>query len=938
MSEETPKIDSTHPWPGLANYTEDVWASFFGRDNEVEELLKLLQVEPIALLVSKSGLGKTSLLLAGLFPRLRNTYFLPVYIRFNYFDDATPDEQILSAIRKAASASNLNMAPSLPQRSIYEYLQNAWPQTKSNDERRPTVTLVFDQFEEIFTLGSRSSYAQPLIELLESLTGRPGSLSLAELIADDRAELEIDRPICRVLLSMREDFLADLDKLSLRLPALSYNRFRLGPLKGESALSAISRPASQLLDEETAFTILDAVSAQQFNPANKPPPRQELLHREINPALLSLICTELNETRIRLKQRRITSALVKSNRETILDEFFQQSFKGLKPSIKLFVEDNLVTTTGYRGRSALSEALELTGASKNDFDVLVNRRLIRYYEDTGGATWIELTHDLLVDVVFRCRQERQLDIRRKKTLWKLAGVAIIVSLVILIVSFVKYQNLVTQIKAQKDLLTLQDIQAQIGAISRRQSNSLLRQARESLEQTASNPQAKAFALALLSRALQRDQHNFEAIDLTCQLLLKNTWCPPLTPPLRYASDVSLLCATIGTKESANRVLAVSQDGWLLASEPEDATLTRRQSLLTEQIHPRVAFISAFFSDDGHELLLVPPPLGGIGAVKAQVWRSVDGSYQPQAIIELKDVAPINFAAWSRDGRLLMFIPGRWDRPPIFQAFRLEDARYVDISDQFSGFPTIVASINSKDELVATGSSDGEFQLWKWGANALERVADTPEREGLLALTRPARPFFVAFGPEQDQLIVTAFDQSQQAVAHILSMRPNTPQINVQSPTTKDQFMRFVFSPSDATRRLVATALYSRVALNDISKLDLNNPIAEPINLRGTTGVPVFSLDGKELLTISGSVWIALDTVQLWDVSLRFSAKANAAFHSNNEPAPDWLADLARAVSGIPRTWDDDDGGSPTLSSVQKRARKETVRAPYDEIWQHFFAD
>jgi WD40 repeat protein len=929
MTEEGRKIDSTHPWPGLAYYTEDAEQFFFGRDDEAEEVLKLMRVEPIGLLFGKSGLGKTSLLLAGVFPKLRAAGFLPVYIRIGYDDDdPTPDEQILGAVRKAALDSNLYTIDTAENATVYNALGSRQLKRDSDEALHPNVALVFDQFEEIFTLGNQSSYAQPIIELIEGLTGRSESLSLAELTFKERTKRELEGPLCRVLLSVREDFLADLDILCLRLPALGYNRFRLGPLKGEQALGAINGPALELMDQETSFTILDAVSAFKFDPMRKPPAREDLLRREVNPALLSLICTQLNETRIRLEQKTITSAIVKTNRETILDEFFEQSFKGLKESIRVFVENELVTNDGYRRRASLADAL-LVG-SERDFDLLEDRRLIRRYEESKKEIWVELTHDLLVDAVLRSRRERLLARRRRKAFWKWAQIAGALCLFAVALVVYKYYRLTAE-------LAKQTAQAQIGANAKRQSSRFLELAKDAVKTIETDPTAKANALALLSRALQRDDHNIEAAELTCNLLLGNTWCPPLTPPLRYTSDSPLLCATFAPKETAQRVLALSQDGWLLGSGNEGAALDRIKNLKAEENHSKVVFISSFFSADGRELLVVPPPLNGSGPVSAQFWKLSSNSYQRLETIQIKDVAPINTAVWSNDGRLLIYISGRWDRPPTCQVFYSEGGEYVDISSQLFGFQTIVAAINPSGDLVATGSADGKIQLWRWDGHALEKIDDGPEGKGLLALAKPARPYFIAFGPQPGEIIVAAFGQSQTGVAHILSRRQNVSQREVASRDFKDQFMRFIFSPENAPRQLVATALFSRIVINDVNQLNLEQPIAEPLDIVGTTGVPVFSSNGKDVLTLSGSVWVAMDTVQVWDVGLKFTATPNYVFNANNTPAPDWLADLARTVSGIPRTWVDEENSPLTISAIRQRTTENAVPAPYKTVWRHFFS-
>src|SRR5579872_2389925 len=85
-------LTADNPWPGLAAFTEQQHEFFFGRNDEAEELFRCVKRDRITLLFGKSGLGKTSLLQAGLFLRLRTAAFLPVYIRLRYDDEAPPIE------------------------------------------------------------------------------------------------------------------------------------------------------------------------------------------------------------------------------------------------------------------------------------------------------------------------------------------------------------------------------------------------------------------------------------------------------------------------------------------------------------------------------------------------------------------------------------------------------------------------------------------------------------------------------------------------------------------------------------------------------------------------------------------------------------------------------------------------------------------------------
>ncbi len=64
-------IDAQHPWLGLDSFTEETRAYFYGRDEEVAELARRVQRKLLTILFGQSGLGKTSILRAGIVPRLR---------------------------------------------------------------------------------------------------------------------------------------------------------------------------------------------------------------------------------------------------------------------------------------------------------------------------------------------------------------------------------------------------------------------------------------------------------------------------------------------------------------------------------------------------------------------------------------------------------------------------------------------------------------------------------------------------------------------------------------------------------------------------------------------------------------------------------------------------------------------------------------------------
>ena len=63
-------VDAEHPWLGLASFTEETRAYFYGREEEIGELCRRVQRKLLTILFGQSGLGKTSILRAGVVPRL----------------------------------------------------------------------------------------------------------------------------------------------------------------------------------------------------------------------------------------------------------------------------------------------------------------------------------------------------------------------------------------------------------------------------------------------------------------------------------------------------------------------------------------------------------------------------------------------------------------------------------------------------------------------------------------------------------------------------------------------------------------------------------------------------------------------------------------------------------------------------------------------------
>ncbi|MHB8447947.1 MAG: nSTAND1 domain-containing NTPase, partial [Rudaea sp.] len=374
-SSDTVALDPENPWLGLFSYAEETRAYFHGRDEEAAELARRVRRKLLTVLFGQSGLGKTSLLRAGLVPRLRDEGYCPVYVRVDYAPESPPpSEQIKQAIFRATAAAGHWTRPgsSIEGESLWEFLHHRGDLLRDANGQTLMPLLIFDQFEEIFTLGQaddagRLRAKQFLADLADLVENRAPAALEARIENDENAAADFDfaRADYRVLIALREDYLAHLEGVKDSMPSITQNRMRLARMSGTQALSAVVRPGGRLVSQEVAESIVRFVAGGS-----------ELGNAEIEPSLLSLVCRELNTVRQAQGRREISADLLAGSRDTILSEFYERALADQPAGVHRVVEDELLTESGYRESLAeerVGKALAAAGAAPDALATLVNR-------------------------------------------------------------------------------------------------------------------------------------------------------------------------------------------------------------------------------------------------------------------------------------------------------------------------------------------------------------------------------------------------------------------------------------------------------------------------------------------------------------------------------------------------------------------------------------
>jgi WD40 repeat protein len=1042
MSDISSASQIASPFPGLRPFKSHEDAIFFGRHEQVSDMLQRLETCRLLTVVGASGCGKSSLVRAGLLPALRDGLLFGAGSEWKMVmlrPGIDPYLELARALSESLPAPN----PSHPD-DWRSYVQAMLLNGDNglirvvNEAGLPqgsNVLVLVDQFEELFRFRSIArSHGQDTAEkqhatyeernnanafvnlLLETVRRQSGSESVSGWLRTGgmTSGLTPKHPIF-VVLTMRSEFLGHCDAF-LGLPeAVSQSQFLTPRMTREQLKDAIVRPL-QLFEAVAHPALVNRILNDVGTDPDSLPLMQHALLRTWQNAKEHLEKQPLeSRQRVELKiadyekvgglKRALSLHVDEAYAELRRDPVQGESYQRIAQRLFLLLCRQTGEGVMVRNPIRVTEAAAIAGvsteailhvtavfcqegrnfitSSAGDHDLapdstldISHESLIRNWD--ALKVWIKTEMKSAADYAWvlqaaerwkaggglfsgpnlrialawkqKARPSARWAVRyggdfelvmrflsESKTRHRcrlisgaaLTGIAILAPLLYGI-QLVNEQK--AKLAMQSKLFAATKQLRDIGDAAKRQSDLFFRRAQELLK-NKNDPQAPALALAQLSRSLDRDPHNTAAAEQTCTLLLNYTWCPPLTPPLRYTSDSPILSATFDPTEDGNHVLAVCQDGWLLRSDGQRKALVPKQLLSEEVDGKKTNLVSASFSPDGRALVLIWPRDKGQKIV--QFCSFVDGFFKSDDRIEIDNFSIYNTITWSADQKLIIIIPARWDDIGPCRAFYFTGTSYVSVDKPFDESPVVAVAFEPGANLIATASPKGSVQFWQWRGGAFEKLPDTPSSHSRFNL-QDQHIHSMQFGETNEELFVVTSGSGN----GVQVQRINVPANGVESfgfATTKDQFLRLVAGPKTSGRRLMATSLYRRVSINYSDAWGFASALAEPICFQGTTAFSKFDLTGSKLLTLSGSIWSAPDTVQIWDVSMRTKGEAVGEFHADGNPAPPWLAGLARAVSGIPRMWDSDDDAA-VLSDVFKQTAPtapDTLSSPYDKVWKHF---
>lgn len=391
---------------------------FYGRDRELRSLSSLLVAERIVLLHSPSGAGKSSLIQAGLLPRLVEDEFniLP-HIRVN--QDVPPEVAAVSRLNRYTLSALLSLEEDLPEAQRLPLNRLAALTLDSYLTQRPrpegaftSDVLVFDQFEEVLTIApadheSKQAFFEQLGEALRNKQRW-------------------------ALFAVREDYLGALAPYTRPIPGRFASTFRLDLLGVEGAMQAIQRPAKTKNVEflvPAAQKLVDDLRRTQVQLPDGSLEEQLGLH--VEPVQLQVVCFRLwqglNDAVSQIDESNLAGV---GDVNQSLADYYAASAQNVarksgadERSIREWFDRKLITPDGIRGQ-VLMGAESSEGLPNRVVNLLEDAHIIRG-EKRAGKTWYELSHDRMLKPVRENNAawfEKNLSLfQRQAVLWSQQG-------------------------------------------------------------------------------------------------------------------------------------------------------------------------------------------------------------------------------------------------------------------------------------------------------------------------------------------------------------------------------------------------------------------------------------------------------------------------------------------------------------------------------------
>jgi WD40 repeat protein len=260
------------------------------------------------------------------------------------------------------------------------------------------------------------------------------------------------------------------------------------------------------------------------------------------------------------------------------------------------------------------------------------------------------------------------------------------------------------------------------------------------------------------------------------------------------------------------------------------------------------------------------------------------------------------AAWSPDGKWLIVITSNPDNYVIRNLAESRDGVEAVLQAAMEKRNISAADFSPDGKLLVTGSMQGQALLW-----SLDNPSQQPQSFSHTSNQGGTeRIFSVAFNPnsKKEQFVTVSFDNVRLWSSKV---GPDEQNAIFLPDSPRDRIIRAAFSRDG--KKLITGTMTGAAQIWDPAgktkdengKTFLKEPLGQPVWHLGTAGIgPAafvgFSPSGDGFVTCVGPAFNKPDSLRFWSIPSALPSYVKTG--ASKRRAPDWLPELAEAVSGL----------------------------------------
>ena len=415
-------------YPGTKSYTQDQEDIFYGRADDIDNIFRSMLLNACTVILGKSGIGKSSVINAGLIPKIdkeinqnkdNNTTYRYLRIRLGPWEKKEDDvlEDKLNSIDSLSADTASGFIPAFDesiQKTIWYKLKQKQYRAQS-EKRAETFVLIIDQLEEIFTYPGRQvkDFLYRLSDLLSSnipdhIREALGSIRKqgSSMVSEQELSVLYSTLPVKFIFAIRSDRLNLVTRLKKVMPNILQNTYELLPLSKKGAEDAIRKPAEKADEKFVSqpFVFTDEAILHITGFLGFQSDETEWLYEDksIEPFNLQMICANIEKKVIRHEYANIITEENLGDLKNIIEEYFTETMLTLFPeeaernAVVQAIKEKLIDKEKKFRKMILSSD---TGIAEENLKKLYNAGLLRIEMQSQERVYYELSHDRLVEVV-----------------------------------------------------------------------------------------------------------------------------------------------------------------------------------------------------------------------------------------------------------------------------------------------------------------------------------------------------------------------------------------------------------------------------------------------------------------------------------------------------------------------------------------------------------